>query len=237
MKIIPAIDIFNEKCVRLTKGKFSDITMYKNPLLLAKELEKRGATMIHLCDLNRSKDNSYINSSITERIIKNAKIDIQVVGGIKNRATIREYINLGVKKVVISAGTILAMESDELSGMVQEYSSNIVISIDGLGNKLVRNAWQDTTDIDLIKSAKKIIGLGLNEFIYTDVSRDGTLTEPNYGMAQKIMDEINRPIIVAGGISSITQIIKLKEMGVKGAIVGKALFSESFNFEEALKIC
>jgi phosphoribosylformimino-5-aminoimidazole carboxamide ribotide isomerase len=237
MEIIPAIDIFDKKCVRLTKGKFNDITIYKDPILFAKELEDRGAKVIHLCDLNRSKDNSSINSPIIEQIIKNAKIDIQLVGGIKNITAIQKYANLGVKKIIMSAGTILAMEKSECDELLRQYRSNIIVSIDGLGNKLVRNAWQDMTNIDLVEATRTISAMGISEIIYTDVARDGTLTEPNYLMVQKIMTAAKASITVAGGISLVAQIIRLKEMNVKGVIIGKALFYRNFNFEEALKIC
>lgn len=237
MEIIPAIDLLNNKCVRLTKGKFDDVTVYGDPVRFAKELEDKGVGMIHLCDLNRAQNNSTINSPIIREIIQNAKIDIQLVGGIKNVNTIEECLKLGAKRVVMSAGTILAMSDSDRSDLVGEYCQKIFVSIDGLDNVLVKNAWQDKTNIDLIESVKNLRDFGFNNLIYTDVSKDGTLTGPNYPMVQKIMEVFQKPILVAGGISLVSQLSRLKGMGARGAIFGKAVFSKNFNLNEALRLC
>lgn len=237
MEIIPAIDLLDTKCVRLMKGSFKDITTYGNPISFAKELETRGACMVHLCDLNRSKNDGNDNFAVVERILKESILDIQAVGGIKSLPAVKEYLNRGAKRVVMSAWTILTMDSRERNAIVQRYGSRVVVSIDAVGTRIARNAWREISDLDMIEAAQKIIGFGFDTLIYTDVSRDGTLSEPNYAMAQDIMGATGKPIIVAGGISLVSQIVRLKKMGVKGVIFGKALFYEKFNFEEALKLC
>lgn len=237
MIVIPAIDLYNKQCVRLTKGRFDDITTYDNPIAFAEKLEKYGAKMIHLCDLSRSKDGLLVNIAIIKTIIARSKINIQIAGGIKNEEAIKEFIDLGVNKIVLSVNTILSLSKKDLSILIKEYLRYIVVSIDGIENKLVKNSWQETTAINLIQTAKKIVDMGFTELIYTDVSRDGTLTEPNVVMVQKLMDKIKKPIIVAGGIRSISQIRSLQTFGIKGVIVGKALFDPFFDLEVALNLC
>lgn len=237
MKIIPAIDLYDQKCVRLIQGSFSNITVYTDPILLAKKLEKSGVQTIHLCDLNRAKDNSDINSSLVEEIIQSAPCDIQIVGGIKNAATIKTYLTKGVKRVVLSAGTILSFSQEELSDILTKYSAKVTVSVDGVGRKLAKNAWQNITNIDIGETTRKIQEMGFQEIIYTDISRDGTLRGPNYAMIQTIMNGITIPLIVAGGISTVDEIAKLKQMGVGGVIFGKALFNKKFDLKEALRLC
>ena len=137
----------------------------------------------------------------------------------------------------MSAGTILAMSDSDRSDLVGEYCQKIFVSIDGLDNVLVKNAWQDKTNIDLIESVKNLRDFGFNNLIYTDVSKDGTLTGPNYPMVQKIMEVFQKPILVAGGISLVSQLSRLKGMGARGVIFGKAVFSKNFNLNEALRLC
>jgi len=200
-------------------------------------LEQMGVKTIHLCDLSRARDNSLTNLDLIKAIVQSTNYDIQVVGGIKNSNTIKQYLNLGAKRVVLSAGSVLSLGNIDLKEILNKYKAQITISVDGVGNKLAKNAWQDITDIDLIETAKKIENVGFEEIIYTDVSRDGTLTEPNYEMIKKMIDIIRIPLIVAGGISAVSQLTRLKKMGAGGALFGKALFYKSFNLKEALELC
>ena len=236
MKIIPAIDIRNGKCVRLIKGDYEQETIYSSdPIAMAKKWELQGAQMLHIVDLDGAKEGRVINGSIINKIIKSVKIPIQVGGGVRSFESIQESINSGVSKIIL--GTVVLEDYQLFKKIVKLYGEKIIVSLDTKNEILVKNGWKEKSGNDLIKTLQELEGIGVQTIIYTDTLRDGTLTEPNYEMIRSILNKSKINMIVAGGISSIDQIKQLKEMNVYGVIIGKSLYEKKINLKEAITIC
>lgn len=233
MIIIPAIDIYNRRCVRLAQGKFTEQSLYDtNSLNLAIKYQKQGIKLLHLCDLNKAKNNSLINRSLVQKILLSLTIPVQYAGGIKTINDLEEMMSLGVDRVVINGLKILT--NDKWEKTVAKFSSKMIAALDCIDNKLLKNAWQKKTVIDLFDAADNLKKIGIRKFIYTDVNRDGILQEPSYKNIEAIRQKINLPLIVAGGISSIKQIDKLKNIGIDEVVVGKAIFEKKITIKEVV---
>lgn len=234
MQIIPAIDIRNGKCVRLFQGDYAKETIYADsPVDMALKWKKQGAKKLHIVDLDGAKNGELINFEVIKNIISETRLPVQIGGGIRNIASIKRLIEVGVSKIVL--GTIVVEDKALLRTVINEYPKKIIISLDTNNNRLMIRGWRQQSCLDLITTMKQLEQIGVVAIIYTDVSRDGTLTEPNYKMIDMIRKNTKMSLIIAGGISSIEQIKKLKTMGVDGVIIGKALYEGKINLKEVLK--
>lgn len=234
MKIIPAIDIRDGKCVRLFQGDYARETIYADsPVTMALKWKKQGAKILHIVDLDGAKNGKLINLEAIKKIIRETGLPVQIGGGIRNIASIKRLIEAGVSKIIL--GTIAIEDKVLFRSIINKYQKKIIVSLDTNNNRLMTNGWLQTRSLDLIKVVKQLEKIGINTIIYTDVSRDGTLTEPNYKMIDIIRKNTNMDLIIAGGISSIEQIKKLRVMGVKGVIVGKALYEGKIILKEVIK--
>lgn len=231
MQIIPAIDIRNGKCVRLTQGDFAKEKIYSDdPVTVAKQWKKEGATMIHVVDLDGAKNGAPENIAVIRQLVSAVTIPVQVGGGIRNIETVEQLLNAGVTKVIL--GTIVLEDKDETKKILQSFPTRIVIALDAKNGKLMKKGWLEESEQEVLETIKKLEEMGAKEFIYTDVVRDGSLTEPNYEEIKKILDNTSLPIIVGGGIASKNQIEKLAKLGAAGVILGKALYEKRINFKE-----
>jgi len=236
MKIIPAIDIKNGKCVRLFQGDYSRETIYEdNPVVVAQKWEAQGAQQLHIVDLDGAKSGKMINSEIIQKIIEAVSIPIQVGGGIRDLTSIIRIIEVGAKSVVLGTAALENVES--LIKIINLYKERVIISIDIKNGIVMKNGWVEKSNFTIIPTVKQMESIGVKTIIYTDVTRDGTLTEPNYEVIKSIKENTKMNLIVAGGISSIDQIMKLSKMKVEGVIVGKALYEEKINLKEVIKLC
>lgn len=234
MQIIPAIDIKNGKCVRLTQGNFAREKIYSDyPIAVAKSWEKQGATIIHVVDLDGAKNGEMKNFEIIKKIVETITIPVQVGGGIRNKKTVEKLLNAGAALVII--GTMAIDDKEELKKILRYFPTQIAIALDAKNGKLMQDGWIKKSKSDAIKTAIQLEKLGVKKFIYTDVTKDGTLTEPNYNEIKNIMKNINASITISGGISTISQIKKLKTLGVNDIIIGKALYENRINLKEAIK--
>lgn len=234
MQIIPAIDIRNGKCVRLFQGDYEKETIYANsPIAMALKWKKQGAKMLHVVDLDGAKNGDLINFEVIKKIISKTSLTVQIGGGIRSAASIKRLIEVGVSKIIL--GTSGVKDKKFLKKIIGEYQEKIIISLDVSNNKLMTNGWLETNIIDPIMFIKKLEKVGVRTIIYTDISRDGTLTEPNYKMIEQIIKNTKMSVIVAGGIASTEQIKKLKTMGIEGVIIGKALYEGKINLREVMK--
>ncbi|HSW97515.1 MAG TPA: 1-(5-phosphoribosyl)-5-[(5-phosphoribosylamino)methylideneamino]imidazole-4-carboxamide isomerase [Candidatus Saccharimonadales bacterium] len=235
MKILPAIDIKKGKCVRLTQGKFDQDVIYDDdPLRVAMKWEREGAKMIHLIDLDGAKNGTQENFQIIKNIAKTISIPLQVGGGIRNKNIAKELLSLGVTRVVI--GTLALEDEIEFKKIIEDFSEQTVVALETKGGKLLTNGWLQESDKYLLETGLKLEKLGVTRFLYTDVIRDGMLTEPNYHELEKMKNILTMPIIASGGIAAITAIKKLKALGVEEAIIGKALYEKKFTLQEALYV-
>lgn len=234
MLIIPAIDIKNGNCVRLTQGKFDQEVIYsENPIQIAKTWQKQGAKMIHLVDLDGAKNGKMTNLKVIKDILATVNIPVQVGGGIRDEKSIKKLLALGVNRIIL--GSILFGSENLLKTLLSKYQFQIIIALDAKNGVLMKEGWLESTNKNLIKTAEYLEKLGVKRLIYTDVYKDGTMTSPNYDVIRKLLKTLLVPLIVAGGISSPTDIQKLKGLGVEGIIIGKALYEGKIKLQEVVK--
>jgi len=233
MEIIPAIDIIEGRCVRLIKGDFSKEKVYNdNPRELARVWEELGVDRIHIVDLDGARLGKPVNRELILEITNEVDIPIEVGGGIRSLEVIREYIEGGVKKVVL--GSIVLEDEEILKEWLSLYQENIIISLDVRRDKISAYGWLKDTNLSYIEYAKRLEEKGVKEFIYTNIERDGTLSGPDLIGLEHLIDVVHTPVIASGGISSLDDIIRLKEIGAKGAIIGKALYEGRLDLKEAI---
>lgn len=231
MIIIPAIDIKDGKCVRLYQGNFEKQTIYsENPFEVALRWKNLGAKLIHVVNLNGAKTGKPANTSIISTIVR--KIPVQIGGGIRDRQTIKKYLESGALRVVL--GTAILEDFEFAKEIFGEFGEDIVVGLDAKNGQLMTQGWVKESGLDLLETAKQLRDLGARRIIYTDISRDGSLTEPNFQVLKELIDYVGIPVIASGGISNINQIKKLQEIGAEGVILGKALYEGKIDLKEAL---
>lgn len=240
MILIPAIDLKGGHCVRLRQGVMEDATVFsENPLQMAQHWYNQGAERLHLVDLDgafegRPENESIINK-IAEGIGKN--IPVQVGGGIRDIPTVERYLDRGVTFVVI--GTAAVKNPAFLIEACRAFPNQIIVGLDAKDGKVAVDGWANVTEHSVIDLAKKFQSYGVEEFIYTDIGRDGMMNGANVEATQALAAALEIPVIASGGISSLEDIRKLRELeaeGVKGAITGRAIYEEAFDFEIANRL-
>lgn len=235
MLIIPAIDIRNGKCVRLTQGDFENEKIYcDDPVTVAKQWEAQGADILHVVDLDGAKNGNPANLDIIKKIAKSIRIPIQIGGGVRNKETVETLLSVGIYRIVL--GTIALENLDELKNILKEFSEQIAVGLDAENGRLMKKGWIEKSNEGTIATALELERLGVKRFIYTDITKDGTLTEPNYKEIANITKNIIVPVIASGGITTIASIELLKSIGVEGVIIGKALYEGKIDLKEALNV-
>jgi cyclase len=234
MKILPAIDILGGACVRLTEGKFEDKTVYAtDPVAVARDFERQGASMLHVVDLDAAKSGRPVNQELILRIAGAVRIPIEVGGGIRDIPTARAYLNQGVRKIII--GTKALDDPDFLSTLLREFGrEKIVVAVETRDDNVVVRGWQETTKRNYLGFAKNLKALGVTEILFTDVERDGSMTEPNF-TAIKTLVELGFSVTASGGIADVKSIEQLRDIGARSAILGKALYEHAIGLKEALR--
>tara|TARA_B100001013_G_scaffold165554_1_gene99149 strand:- start:724 stop:1443 length:720 start_codon:yes stop_codon:yes gene_type:complete len=238
MIIFPAIDIKGGKCVRLFKGDFNKITQYKkSPFDQATEFFNLGFTNIHLVDLDGALEGNLINKEIIKKISEIDKIKIQVGGGIRSLEHIEKLINFGVDKIII--GTAAVENIEFLKIACNKYNKKIAISLDVREGYIALSGWKKQTKILATDFIKNIENMDISRIIYTDINRDGTKSGPNLYETLNFSNLTKIPVVVSGGISSIDDVINIKNKKLKnieGIIIGKAIYDGSINIKELSKI-
>ena len=232
IKIIPAIDIIDGKCVRLTKGDYSQKIIYnENPLEVAKEFEDNGIKYLHLVDLDGAKAKQIVNWNILESISQETKLEIDFGGGIRSKEDLRIAFQSGATK--ITAGSIAVKERDLVISWIDQYKEKVILGADTKNEMISINAWEVTTDIPLIEYIRGYWSLGIKEAIVTDISRDGVLLGPAFDLYKKIQTEIpTLQLIASGGVSKIEDVDKLNAQNIYGVIIGKAIYEGRIKFDE-----
>jgi len=232
IKIIPAIDIIDGKCVRLTKGDYSQKIIYnENPLEVAKEFEDNGIKYLHLVDLDGAKAKQIVNWNILESISQETKLEIDFGGGIRSKEDLRIAFQSGATK--ITAGSIAVKERDLVISWIDKYKEKVILGADTKNEMISINAWEVTTDIPLIEYIRGYWSLGIKEAIVTDISRDGVLLGPAFDLYKKIQTEIPAlQLIASGGVSKIEDVDKLNAQNIYGVIIGKAIYEGRIKFDE-----
>jgi phosphoribosylformimino-5-aminoimidazole carboxamide ribotide isomerase len=232
-EVIPAVDILDGKCVRLKQGKFSDKTIYyEDPVEAAKLWESKGATRIHVVDLNGARTGTPENTAIIKEIVKSVNIPVQAGGGLRRMDLIEEMVKIGVDRVIL--GTSAIFNHNLLSSVCEKFEEKIAVSVDAKDDKVVANGWTNVSSKNVYSLAQEAVSIGVQRFIYTDISRDGMLEGPNFAAIQKFAASVDVPVIASGGISSKEDIQKLKELKIEGCILGVALYVGAVKLEEVL---
>ncbi|MDO8886637.1 1-(5-phosphoribosyl)-5-[(5-phosphoribosylamino)methylideneamino]imidazole-4-carboxamide isomerase [Candidatus Oleimmundimicrobium sp.] len=238
MIIYPAIDIKAGRCVRLYQGQMDKVTLFPEyPTEAAKRWEAAGAKFIHVVDLDGAGSGEPKNILTLEQIIKSVNIPIQFGGGIRGMYTVKQLFNLGVSRIIL--GTALVNNPDLLAEACAVYQGKIAVGLDVKDECLAIHGWEEKTDINVVDVINELEKVGVSRIIYTDISVDGTMQGPNIKGIRSIAKKTNIPLIASGGVSSIKDIKaikKLESLGVEGIIIGKALYSEAFTLEEAIKV-
>ncbi|ABG52787.1 1-(5-phosphoribosyl)-5-[(5-phosphoribosylamino)methylideneamino] imidazole-4-carboxamide isomerase [Trichodesmium erythraeum IMS101] len=235
MNIIPAIDILGGRCVRLYQGDYKQTQIFNdNPVDVAKRWADEGATKLHLVDLDAAKVGQPVNQKTIEAIIKAVDIPIQVGGGLRNYSTVASLLALGVQQAIL--GTVAIEQPELVSDFCQKFPGQIIVGIDARDGKVATKGWLETSQVLATDLALQMAKLKVAAIIYTDIHRDGTLKGPNIEALRELATAVSIPVIASGGISSINDLLNLlalETIGVKGAIVGRALYTGGISLKEA----
>jgi len=235
MEVIPAIDIRGGLCVRLFQGDFAQETVYgDDPLEMALQWQSLGATRLHIVDLDGAESGDPRNLEAIRRIAETIFIPIEVGGGIRTLATIEKLIKLGADRVVL--GTAAVDNQEMVREACRNFRQAIAVSIDAREGCMTTHGWRRDTSLKAVDFARTMVSLGVRRFIYTDVSRDGTLTEPNFLSIFELIDSTKFPVIASGGVTSLLHLKLIKKIGAEGAIIGKALYTGDLRLEHALQV-
>ena len=234
MEIIPAIDLRNGKCVRLYQGDYEKETVFSDdPVAMALRWQSEGAGRLHLVDLDGAAEGEPRNLDVIERILAAVDIPVQVGGGIRSLDTIEQLLDLNVSRAIL--GTVAIENPDLIEEACRRFGNRIIVGIDARDGLIATRGWLQQSSTTAGELAVDMVGLGARRFIYTDISRDGTLTGPNFEAIAGLVSQVNVPVIAAGGISSVEHLSKLAKLGVEGAIVGRAIYTGDVELGEAVK--
>jgi phosphoribosylformimino-5-aminoimidazole carboxamide ribotide isomerase len=229
MIIIPAVDIKNGKCVRLLQGRMEDETVYSNdPGAMAAKWAGLGAPMIHVIDLDGAFAKSPQNLASIRKILQTVNVPIQLGGGIRNEETVLQYLEMGVKRVII--GTEAIKKPSFVKRVCRTHPQQVVVGIDARNGRVAIDGWTQTTRIDAIDLAREFEDCGVAAINFTDIQRDGMQSGPNLEATRRLAETVSIPVVASGGVSS------LEASGVIGVIIGKALYSGTLDLKAALDL-
>ena len=237
MKIFPAIDIKDKKCVRLIKGDFENKTEYKtSPIDQAGKYKDNGFKNLHIVDLDGALTGKTVNLDVIQEIVSKYDLKIEIGGGVRSINSIKQYIDAGVEKVILGSGAIKNKEF--LKEACEKFKNQIALGLDAKDGNLSVSGWKENLNINTIDFLKEVNNYGVSRIIYTDINRDGMKTSPNLNETVKIADLSNCPVVISGGVSSINDIKKAKELNnnkIEGIIVGKAIYDGDIKLDELAK--
>ena len=235
MKIFPAIDIKDKKCVRLVKGDFDKKTEYElSPIEQAGKFKDHGFKNLHIVDLDGALTGVTVNLDIIKDIIGKFNLNIEVGGGIRNIDSIKEYIDTGVEKVILGSAAI--KDKNFLKEACVKFPDKIALGLDAKDGYLSVSGWKENSNQLTLDYLKEVNGYGISRLIYTDINRDGMKQSPNFEETSKVAEKSNCPVIISGGVSSIDDIKKAKTLkNIEGIIVGKAIYDGDIKLEELVK--
>ena len=234
MQLYPAIDMKNGRCVRLSQGKFKNITVYsEHPEEIAALWQEKKATFLHLVDLDGALAGRSVNEETIKKIVSSVNIPVEIGGGIRSEEAVKNMLSLGVKRVII--GTKAVEEPEFLKDMVEKFGADaIAAGIDAKAGMVAIQGWEQVSTVTATELCLKMKEYGVKHIIYTDISRDGMLSGPNIPATKKLTLETGLDIIASGGVSCMEDLQSLYDAGISGAIIGKALYENRVDLEEAV---
>ena len=237
MKIFPAIDIKDKKCVRLIKGDFEKKTEYEiSPIDQAGKYKNHGFKDLHIVDLDGALTGKTVNLDIIQEIVSKHNLKIEIGGGVRSLDSIKQYIDIGVEKVILGSGAIKNKEF--LKESCEKFKGQIALGLDAKDGNLSVSGWKENLNVKTIDFLKEINNYGVSRIIYTDINRDGMKTSPNLEETVKIAELSNCPVVISGGVSSISDIKKARDLNnkkIEGIIVGKAIYDGDIKLGELAK--
>lgn len=236
MLLIPAIDIKDNKCVRLLRGDYTTAHQVAEDAVEAAESFRRsGADWVHVVDLDGAKDAVPKNSELIFRIQKGSGLKLEVGGGIRSMNTIDYYLSNGISRVIL--GSVAVDDPSFVREAVKKYADRIAVGIDAKDGMVAQNGWLQTSNVNYLELAKEMEQAGVKYIIFTDINLDGTLSGPNLDMLDEINHAVSCSIIASGGVANMKDIVNLLDLNIYGVICGKAVYSGSLNLQSAIRFC
>ena len=237
MKIFPAIDIKDKKCVRLIKGDFENKTEYEtSPIDQAKKYQDYGFKNLHIVDLDGALTGRTVNLDIIQEVVSNHDLKIEIGGGVRTLDSVKKYVDAGVDKVILGSAAIKNKEF--LKEACEKFKNKIALGLDAKNGNLSVSGWKENLNNKTIDFIKEVNSFGVSRIIFTDINKDGMKTSPNFDETIKIAELSNCPVVISGGVSSINDIKKAKELNnkkIEGIIVGKAIYDGDIKLDELAK--
>ena len=237
MKIFPAIDIKDKKCVRLIRGDFDNKTEYEtSPIDQAGKYKEQGFKNIHIVDLDGALTGNTVNLETIQEIVNKYDLQIEIGGGVRSLDSIKKYIDIGVEKVILGSAAI--KDKNFLKEACAKFKNKIALGLDAKKGKLAASGWKENLNIKTIDFLKEVNNIGVSRIIYTDISRDGMKTSPNFEETVNLAEISACPVVISGGVSSISDVKKAKELNnkkIEGSIVGKAIYDGDIKLDELAK--
>ena len=235
MKIFPAIDIKDKKCVRLIKGDFDNKTEYEiSPIDQAQKYKDHGFKNLHIVDLDGALTGETVNLDIISEIVSKFDLKVEIGGGVRTFESIQKYTDVGVEKVILGSGAI--KDKNFLKEACHKFPNKIALGLDAKDGYLSVSGWKENSKKQTLDFLKEVNDFGVSRLIYTDINRDGTKASPNFDDTVKVANTSNCPVIISGGVSSIQDIKKAKELkNIEGIIVGKAIYDGDIDLNELVK--
>jgi phosphoribosylformimino-5-aminoimidazole carboxamide ribotide isomerase len=235
MKIFPAIDIKDKKCVRLVKGDFNNKTEYEmSPVDQAEKYKDHGFKNLHIVDLDGALIGETVNLDIIQEIVSKFDLKIEIGGGVRNFESIKKYTDVGVEKVILGSAAI--KDKNFLKEACEKFPNKIALGLDAKDGYLSVSGWKENSNQLTLDYLKEVNDFGASRLIYTDINRDGMKQSPNFSETEKVAEISNCPVIISGGVSSIDDVKKAKGLkNIEGIIVGKAIYDGDIKLEELVK--
>jgi len=235
MYIIPAVDLRNGKCVRLIQGKYDrQITYHDDPVKQAKEFISAGAEWLHIVDLDGAKLGRPVNTNTISAIAALRQLKIEVGGGLRDEASIKQLLDIGVERVII--GTKAVSDFEWFGRMAKRFSGKIVLGLDARGSNVATHGWTQKSPRKLLDFAVESARLPIAAIIYTDIAKDGMMTGPNLERTKTLIERVQVPVIASGGVSKLNDIKKLAKLGAAAVIIGRSLYEGTLNLSDAIHI-
>ncbi|MBR2635240.1 MAG: 1-(5-phosphoribosyl)-5-[Clostridia bacterium] len=235
MLIFPAIDLFEQKAVRLLKGDYQNMTVYSNsPLTVARDFALCGAEWIHMVDLEGAKFGSTPNFEVVRSVCENTDLKLEIGGGIRDIKTVSAYLSCGVRRVIL--GTAAVTDPHFLEEAVERYGDKIAVGVDLKDGLVAIKGWTEVSDQSAFSFCERMQKIGVSTLICTDISKDGAMKGTNVGLYREMSERFSLRIIASGGVSTMEDVKRLRELDLYGAIIGKAYYTGAIDLKEAIEV-
>ncbi|GAB4444008.1 MAG: 1-(5-phosphoribosyl)-5-[(5-phosphoribosylamino) methylideneamino]imidazole-4-carboxamide isomerase [Chloroflexi bacterium OHK40] len=233
MELIPAIDLQDGRCVRLYQGDFAQSTVYSDdPVATARRWVEQGATRLHVVDLDGARSGRPTNTDAVLAIVRAVGVPVQLGGGLRREEDVAAALALGVERVIL--GTAAVEQAELVARLAARFGEQLAVGVDARNGQVATAGWTETADVRAVDLVRHMAAVGVRRVIYTDISRDGTLTEPNFAALAELVRPEGPAVIASGGIAAVEHLLRLKSLGAEAAIIGKALYTGAITLPAAL---